>query len=71
MAVRMNSGQYRQKNTHLRLFTIFTLVIAGMFSLPRSQSQEQVMSNSSQPAVAGFCSGMDQSVKPEIGRRIS
>src|SRR5438128_3922636 len=51
MAVSMNSGQDRLSNTRLRLFAIFTLLIAAMFSLSRIQSQEQAMSNSSQATV--------------------
>jgi hypothetical protein len=51
MAVSMNSSADCPRNTPLRLFRIFTLLIVGILSLPRIQSQEQAMSNFSQPAV--------------------
>ncbi len=39
------------RNARRRLFGIFILLIVGMLTLPRIQSQEPAMSDSSQPAV--------------------
>ena len=51
MAISMTLGQDCPENQPLRLVRIIILLIVGVFPLPRIQSQEQVMSNSSQTDV--------------------